>query len=116
MARPGLYGQSVTLYRIERGEASVTMGAYANAMAALGVQIHIGDAPASAAASEATATAPQLKQLAWHAPGATELTPEAALALDERNWRHIDQGRIETRERTLIDQLVAVQGKGHLLV
>ncbi|RYF34183.1 MAG: XRE family transcriptional regulator, partial [Comamonadaceae bacterium] len=39
----------VTLHRIERGEASVTMGAYANAMAALGVQIRIVDATAGVA-------------------------------------------------------------------
>lgn len=115
----------VTLHRIERGEASVTMGAYANAMAALGVQIRIAEAsePANLASPVAAAPQrirladyPQLKQLAWHAPGVDEVTPEEALALYERNWRHIDQGRIDARERALIDTLVAVQGKGHLLV
>ncbi len=115
----------VTLHRIERGEASVTMGAYANAMAALGVRIQIAAVSGPATTVDPVAVAPrrirlldypQLKQLAWHAPGADDVTPEEALALYERNWRHIDHVGIDPRERALIDTLVAVQGKGHLLV
>lgn len=34
---------------------------------------------------------PQLRQLAWHLPTATALTPQEALNLYERHWRHIDQ-------------------------
>ncbi|MDM0057964.1 helix-turn-helix domain-containing protein [Variovorax fucosicus] len=122
----------VTLHRIEQGGASVTMGAYANAMAALGVQIQFVDVPQPAgsaldpvtsAGGEAVAPQrirladyPQLKQLAWHVPGATDLTPEEALSLYERNWRHVEQGKVEARERALIDTLVRTLGKGHLLV
>lgn len=112
----------VTLHRIERGEASVTMGAYANALAALGLQLLVRDGasapPPMTAAPEAVQLAdyPQLRQLAWHAPGGTELTPEEALGVYERNWRHLDQARLEARERALIDALIRSAGKGHLLV
>lgn len=123
----------VTLHRIERGEASVTMGAYANAMAALGVQIQIVDPatpqqPASADAARSPARTgegpdrirladyPQLKALAWHRPGVTELAPDEALNLYERNWRHVDQAQLDAREQALIDALVRGVGKGHLLV
>ncbi|RYF33272.1 MAG: XRE family transcriptional regulator [Comamonadaceae bacterium] len=117
----------VTLHRIERGEASVTMGAYANAMAALGVQIRIvdaatGTAPVAQAEADIPAAAirladhTQLRQLAWHLPDAAELTPEEALGLYERNWRHIDQAAVSVQERALIDRLVATLGQGQLLV
>ena len=117
----------VTLHRIERGEPSVTMGAYANAMAALGVQLRIVDAPLGAtsmAGPEAATPAPpirladypQLRQLAWHLPGVAELTPQEALGLYERNWRHVDQAAVSAPERALIDQLVATLGRGQLLV
>lgn len=113
----------VTLNRIERGEASVTMGAYANAMAALGVQIRIVDAPGAEPVNRVTPAAPirladypQLRQLAWHLPGTAELTPQEALGLYERNWRHIDQAAVGAHERALIDQLVDTLGRGQLLV
>ncbi|RZI90873.1 MAG: XRE family transcriptional regulator [Variovorax sp.] len=117
----------VTLHRIERGEPSVTMGAYANAMAALGVQLRIVDAPLGPAPITGTEPAtpappirladyPQLRQLAWHLPGVAELTPQEALGLYERNWRHVDQAAVSAHERALIDQLVATLGRGQLLV
>lgn len=123
----------VTLHRIERGEASVTMGAYANAMAALGVQIQIVDGQTQQRLADAEVASPlagvgelpdrinltdypQLKSLAWHRPGVTELAPQEALNLYERNWRHVDQAQLGIRERALIDALVRGVGKGHLLV
>ena len=39
----------VTLYRIERGEPSVTMGAYIGALDALGLELDVVDAHAKAA-------------------------------------------------------------------
>ncbi|MEJ8856848.1 helix-turn-helix transcriptional regulator [Variovorax robiniae] len=120
----------VTLHRIECGEPSVTMGAYANAMAALGMKIHVvngGDGAQEVAVDPAAVRArkvrriqladyPQLKQLAWHVPGATELTPGEALGLYERNWRHVDSSQLQASERALIDALVRTVGKGKLLV
>ncbi len=115
----------VTLHRIESGEASVTMGAYLNAMSALGLVLGVvaDDAPQAAAAvaralpaSIRLADYPALARLAWHAPGLTELTPAEALSLYERNWRHLDHHRLSPGEQALLAQLVNEIGKGHLLV
>lgn len=59
---------------------------------------------------------PQLRQLAWSAPGLAELTPREAFGLYERNWRHIDVSAMEANERALVESLVARLGGGHLLV
>lgn len=122
----------VTLHRIERGEASVTMGAYLNVMAALGLAFDVaapqvretggaklsnaGRAVGALPARIRLADYPQLKRLAWHLPGAVDVTPEEALGLYERNWRHLDAGQLGGAERELLNQLVATLGKGHLLV
>lgn len=110
----------VTLHRIEQGEASVTMGAYLNAMHALGLELdvvgaqkqHLGAMPLTIRVDDY----PQLKQLAWHLPGTSEVTPQEALALYERNWRHIDRNAMTSAERALLEELTRTVGKGHLLV
>lgn len=116
----------VTLHRIERGEPSVTIGAYANAAAALGLALGVA-APLPAAQSRTEEHAdvppripladhPQLARLAWQYQGTTEVTPEEALNLYERNWRHIDQAELAPHERALIQSLVARLGGRRLLV
>jgi transcriptional regulator with XRE-family HTH domain len=117
----------VTLHRIERGEASVTMGAYFNVAAALGIHIS-AQAPAQAAplappASPITspqtirvADYPQLQAMAWQMPGAQQLTAQEALGLYERNWRHVNLAQMSEAESALLKQLVQEQGKGVLLV
>jgi len=83
----------VTLYRIENGEPSATMGAYLNAMAALNMDFGIIK-PAESAANALNADRegwiparihladyPQLKQLAWQVHGTDELTPAEALSI-----------------------------------
>jgi transcriptional regulator with XRE-family HTH domain len=116
----------VTLHRIERGEPSVTMGAYLNAAAALGLELGVAAAaPAGAGRNNEEgalplgirlADYPQLARLAWQFQGASEVTPAEALNLYERNWRHIEQGALAPHERTLIERLVASLGGGRLLV
>ena len=114
----------VTLYRIERGEPSVTMGAYIGALGALGLELEVVDPHAKAvppmkAALPATirlAEYPQLKRLAWQLHGVDELTPEQALGLYERNWRHVDVDALEPRERALVAALTSQLGEGRLLV
>ena len=115
----------VTLHRIERGEPSVTMGAYLNAAAALGLELGVVDAlPPPASHSKAAgvptrlrlADYPQLERLAWQFQGASDVTPAEALSLYERNWRHIEQGTLAPHERALIQQLVASLGGSRLLV
>jgi transcriptional regulator with XRE-family HTH domain len=115
----------VTLHRIERGEPSVTMGAYANAAAALGLALGVaGPQPAAPSRTQPAGVPqrillvdhPQLARLAWQYQGATEVTPVEALNLYERNWRHIDQAALAPHERALIHGLVASLGGSRLLV
>ena len=109
-----------TLNRIEHGEPSVTMGAYLNALRALGLELKVvGNAlPASARGyTDAVRLAdyPQLKRLAWHRQGEA-VTEKEAFALYERNWRHVDRPNLEPAEREFIARLVKLYGKGALLV
>jgi len=116
----------VTLHRIERGEPSVTMGAYLSSIAAIGLQIDLSDPRAERQIPQAQATSlpprlrlqdyPQLKRLAWQMPGVAELTPAEALSLYERNWRHVDPASLEPSERALIQSLAKQIGGGRLLV
>lgn len=114
----------VTLHRIEHGESSVTIGAYVNALTALGLDLLVQGAaaePPAAPQLRAPTTVriamhPQLRQLAWQLPDDTELTGQEALALYERNWRHLDLESMDSTERQWIDTLVNTHGQGHLLV
>ena len=74
----------VTLHRIERGEPSVTMGAYLSAIDALGLGFDVtalGERPrhSPVAASLPTqirlADYPELQRLAWQLQGVAELSP-----------------------------------------
>ena len=109
----------VTLHRIETGNASVTVGAVAAVAAALGFDLVVVDpqttAPHEALPPTLTLSAyPALSKLAWQLTTET-LTPTEALALYERNWRHVDVGALDDDERDLIRRLVRVLG-GRLLV
>jgi len=115
----------VTLHRIERGEHSVTMGAWLNAAAALGLGLAVVEPqPPPPRRGKAAAMPkrirladyPQLERLAWQFQGASDLSPAEALGLYERNWRHIEQGALAPDERALIQQLVASLGGNRLLV
>lgn len=110
----------VTLHRIERGEPSVTMGAYLSALSALGLGLEVQE-PHAPFRSRLPAVVrldayPALKQLAWQLPGVTELTPQQALDLYERNWRHLDRHQLTDAERRLLQALVDELGQGRLLV
>jgi len=107
----------VTFHRIENGEASVTMGAYLNAMAALDLDFGIikpADSTTGQPADDRKdliparirlADYPQLKKLAWQVHGIDALTPVEALSIYERNWRHVDVKALELHEQQLIDAL-----------
>jgi transcriptional regulator with XRE-family HTH domain len=112
----------VTLHRIECGEPSVTMGAYANAMAVLGLTLDVALPAERRPEAEGTsgkvrlADYPQLRRLGWQLPDSAELTAEEALNLYERNWRHVDREAMDEREKQLLEALIHGPGKGHLLV
>ncbi len=114
----------VTLNRIERGEPSVTMGAYLSAIDSVGLLLDLRDpntAPAPVPGSAVPSRLrledyPQLKALAWQLHGVDDLSPQDALSLYERNWRHLDHARIEPAERALVQALVNQLGGGRLLV
>jgi len=104
----------VTLHRIEKGEPSVTMGAYLSAMAVLNMDLGIVESAGNAPLQDCTgwiparinlSDYPQLKQLAWQVHGGGELSPTEALSIYERNWRHIDVTSLLPREQQLIDAL-----------
>lgn len=113
----------VTWHRIENGEPSVTMGAYLNAMAVLGLDFGIAAPPEEAGRTAdedrkgwipvriRLADYPQLKQLAWQVHGTDELKPAEALSIYQRNWRHVDVKALDPRERELIDALRSALGE-----
>lgn len=121
----------VTLHRIERGEPSVTMGAYLSAIEALGLELALNDPQARAAAAESVSASvpgrglpatirlddyPQLRRLAWQRFGTSGITPAEALSLYERNWRHVEPDLMEPGERALVEALALRLGGGRLLV
>jgi transcriptional regulator with XRE-family HTH domain len=113
----------MTLNRIERGEASVTIGAYINVISVLGLALDLRtpkarrkDSPFELPGRIRLADYPQLKKLAWQLKGTTQVTAEEALDLYERNWRHVDREKLSEQERLLIEALLAKLGRSKLLV
>ena len=108
----------ITLYRIEKGESSVTLGAYWSTIAALGCRLTmVSEHPKATPEPISTfgwipaqirlADYPQLKQLAWQVQGVDELRPLEAWGIYERNWRHVDEPSLLPQERRLVDALRA---------
>ena len=111
----------VTLHRVERGEPSVTIGSWVAVAAALGLEFALADPkvppPLPALPDRISLDEyPQLKQLAWHLSGAQHLSPQDALAIYERNWRHMDRRALSMKEIALINALATVIGGGRPLV
>ena len=112
----------VTLHRIEKGEPTVSMGAYLNVASALGLYLHlstktdrdnaangsnVGKLPVRLSLSDY----PQLKQLAWHVQGVDELSLLEAHSIYERNQRFLDIENLSDSEQELIELLgVAFEG------
>lgn len=113
----------VTWHRIERGATSVTVGALLSALAVLGLDVqlksHATDAHTTCTAKDSIpvtislADYPQLKQLAWQVHGVDALSPQEALNIYERNWRHLDLDAMEPQERDLVAALEQVFAGEH---
>lgn len=59
---------------------------------------------------------PELAKLAWSRDPARPIPPQEALALYERNWRHVDREHLTPGEARLIHDLAEEFGSGVLLV
>jgi DNA-binding XRE family transcriptional regulator len=112
----------VTLHRIEKGEPTVSMGAYLNVISALDLNLHlsaktdigntanagsVGKLPVRLSLSDY----PQLKELAWHVQGVNELSLVEAHSIYESNKRFLDTENLSDSEQELIELLgVAFEG------
>ena len=110
----------VTLHRIEKGGPSVTMGAWSNAIGALGMHLQLQDDATRPAQADRTgwwpvhialSDYPQLKALAWQVQGTDHLTPVEAFDIYERNARHLDKSAMTQQELALWGALQQAFGK-----
>ena len=112
----------VTLHRIEKGEPTVSMGAYLNVISALDLNLHLSaktDIESTANADSvgklqvrlSLSDYPQLKELAWHVRGVDEFSLVEAHSIYERNKRFLDSENLSDSEQALIELLgVAFEG------
>ena len=105
-----------TLHRIEKGEASVTLGACLQVLTVLGLEMAVApretrpqglgrDRRHWLPARVHIDDYPRLRELAWQVPPGAELTPREALDIYERNARHLDPAGLTAEERDLVDAL-----------
>ena len=59
---------------------------------------------------------PQLKFICWNFKDDACMDDSLILSLYERNWRYIEQDKLEPKERQFIDRLVMEYGNGVLNV
>lgn len=102
----------VTWHRMEAGSPSVSAGAYAKALDVLGIaDVGAEESPARPVGTIPTRIRvgdwPELSALAWSLQPDALLSPKEALAVYERNGRHLDAARLTEAERQLLDDLQA---------
>ncbi|PKW26225.1 hypothetical protein ATL31_1031 [Phycicoccus duodecadis] len=106
------------MHRIEAGNPSVTIGAYINVAAALGLHlvVPILDAPTTEPTTITVGDYPGLRTLAWQTDAGVTITETEALNLYERGWRHLNQEALTDREKAFIQHLADTYSNGELLV
>jgi transcriptional regulator with XRE-family HTH domain len=108
----------VTMHRIEAGNPSVTIGAYINVAAALGLHlvVPILDAPSAEPATITVGDYPGLRTLAWQTDAGVTITETEALNLYERGWRHLNHETLTDHEKAFVQHLADTYSNGRLLV
>ena len=115
----------VTLHRIEKGEPTVSIGAYLQVCEALG--LHLALMPVADQKSDLNLQDPeipyirikdypQLKALSWQLKDDEYLTDAEAMSIYERNKRFLDLSHLEERERVLMQRLIDTRGMEQILV
>lgn len=98
-----------TVFRIEKGEPSVTIGAYLNLASALGLALALYNPKADQLAvlhdEIELADYPQLRQLAWHVKAGETLTPLELWQIIQRNQKHLDRSMLDEAEQALLARL-----------
>jgi transcriptional regulator with XRE-family HTH domain len=110
----------LTWYKIEKGEITVSIGAYLSAAHVVGLKLQTAHS-ISHAFQQTNGVGedwiplrihltdfPQLRKLAWQVSGVDTLTPAEALDIYERNWRHLDESALIDEEQKLINGLKLV--------
>lgn len=108
----------ITWHRIEKGEPTVTMGAWLNAVTVVGLTLDIPDPDAAPAGQQGWLPAriniadyPQLAKLAWHVREGGTLNAREAMDIYERNQRHLDLDAMTEKEAELLAGLRQAFGK-----
>jgi transcriptional regulator with XRE-family HTH domain len=104
----------ITLHRIEKGEPSVSMGAYISVIEALGLHLDLSRKNLQRHSKTendlnlsqiAIKDYPQLQQICWQLSDDAVLTAVEAKNTYERNERHINFDGLSDKEKNLIKQL-----------
>jgi len=117
-----------TWHRLEKGEPGVAVGLLLAAAEALDLGLELAVRTRADEAELAPASRgellplqirldefPELRHLAWQvSDGSQVLAPHEALALYERNWRHVDRHALTVRERELVRALRTTFGVADL--
>ena len=108
----------VTVHRVEAGNPSVTIGAYINVAAALGLHlvVPILDPPGAEPTTITVGDYPGLRTLAWQTDAGVTITETEALNLYERGWRHLNHETLTDHERAFVQHLADTYSNGRLLV
>jgi transcriptional regulator with XRE-family HTH domain len=115
----------VTLHRIEKGEPTVSIGAYLQVCEALGLRLALLPKVEQMADSNLRDPEmphirikdyPQLKALSWQLKDDVYLTDAEAKSIYERNKRFLDLSHLEGHERILMQRLIDTRGMEKILV